>query len=285
MIRDYARSRPASVSTGADRRQRGRAASSRASAQLGDALGRAASTCRPGRDGRGGRGAGTGAARRRARRPCRRAGRAPPSPSAARPARRATPRRRRPAPSGPAEDDPGGGGRGAGDALEQTTDLDPFGQLARPGERCVDGPERDRARRRAHRGRGHHRADHLRRRRPCTSSSMTTRPGLGEESVAGAVEAVDVGLEPVPQRDARHAEIALAGVTDEAGKQLVLLLVEAVDVLGDDRAEQHRAVRGAARRQVARVERDAPGRLCRRVCRTFSSARRGRLRCAASIVT
>ena len=95
---------------------------------------------------------------------------------------------------------------------------------------------------------------------PWRSSSRTGRsePALdvgAGDAVAGEVEAVGVGLEPVAQRDARHGE-AVARRVDEAAERVELLLVEAGHVLGDDRAEQHAAERGAARGQVAVVDRD-----------------------------
>ena len=63
--------------------------------------------------------------------------------------------------------------------------------------------------------RGHHGADHLRRRaQPWRSSSSTERPGSSaHDAVTGPVEAVGVGLQPVAQRDARHRE-AVARASD-----------------------------------------------------------------------
>ena len=86
------------------------------------------------------------------------------------------------------------------------------------------------------------------------------RPAVGDDAVAGPVEAVRVGLEAVAQRDARHAQAAL-GVGEEPGQEVALLVVEPAEVLGDDRAEQHRAVRRTAGREVVVAERNPPGRL------------------------
>jgi hypothetical protein len=59
------------------------------------------------------------------------------------------------------------------------------------------------------------------------------RPPVGDDAVAGPVEAVCVGLEAVAQRDARHAQ-AVLGVGEEPGQKIALLVVEPAEVLGDD---------------------------------------------------
>ena len=150
--------------------------------------------------------AGTAAARRRGRRPCRPAGRAPPSPTAARRARRASRRRRRaPASVGPA---PGANGREPGTPSSSRRTASPSGST--PGRRDggVDRAERDAAAptaaappppspRRCTCGAGRPWRRARGRRGPVRRSS--------DDAVARAVEAVDVGLEPVAQRDAGHA--------------------------------------------------------------------------------
>ena len=80
--------------------------------------------------------------------------------------------------------------------------------------------------------------------RPWRSSSRTgrtePRSTVGaDDAVAREVEAVGVGLQPVAQRDARHGEPA-AGDVDEAAQRVELVLVEAGNVLGDDRADAAR---------------------------------------------
>ena len=69
-----------------------------------------------------------------------------------------------------------------------------------------------------------------------------------------------VGLEPVAQGDAGHAQAAGAGVVEQPRHRVELLLVEPADELGHDRAEQDRAGSGAARGQVGVAERHPPGR-------------------------
>ena len=81
-----------------------------------------------------------------------------------------------------------------------------------------------------------------------------------EDVMTGEIEAVRVGLQSIPQRDARHAD-PVPCVVDEAGERVELLLLELGDELGDDRAQQHRAEGGAARREVRVAERDPPRRL------------------------
>ena len=86
------------------------------------------------------------------------------------------------------------------------------------------------------------------------------RGGVGtHDAVTGEVEPVRVGLEPVAQRDVRHGQ-AVAGVGNQAIERVVLLVVEAADVLGHDRADQHAAERGAVGREVAVVDRHPPRR-------------------------
>jgi hypothetical protein len=70
---------------------------------------------------------------------------------------------------------------------------------------------------------------------------------------------VDVGLEPVAEGDARHRKPG-PRVVDQLGEQLALVVVELVEVLGHDGAEEDGAPARAAERQVGVAERDAPGR-------------------------
>ena len=84
-------------------------------------------------------------------------------------------------------------------------------------------------------------------------------PGLdvgAGDAMPGEIEAVGVGLEPVPQRDARHGEPVACDV-DESMQRVQLFFVETRNVLGDHRAEERAAERRAARGQVAVVERHA----------------------------
>ena len=81
-----------------------------------------------------------------------------------------------------------------------------------------------------------------------------------EDAMTRQVEAVRVGLEPVPERDARHGE-AVARVVEEPAQRVVLLLVDPRHALCDDCTEEHRTEGGAARGEVGVAERDAPGRL------------------------
>jgi hypothetical protein len=83
--------------------------------------------------------------------------------------------------------------------------------------------------------------------------------GLAQDAVAGPVEAVGVGLEPVAQRDAGHAEPARR-VVEQARQQLELLFVERLEMLGGDRAEEDGTPRRPAERKVGVAERDPPGR-------------------------
>ena len=199
---------------------------------------------------------GTGAARRCARRRCRRGGRAPPSPSGAPRGRRARPRVDRPRrPGARRARRERREARGRPGASRRTST--PSGSTPGRRERGVDGPERD-----PRVADGGSAAAAISApmtcgsARPCTSSSSTSRgiaPSrrLGDDPVPRAVEPVGVGLEPVAQRDPRHREPVARVVQRSAAAASCCSSSSAGDELGDDRAEQHRAVRGAARRQVA----------------------------------
>ena len=148
---------------------------------------------------------------------------------------------------------PPGAGRGrahARDPLEAPRDVEALGHHAGTRDRVGDGPEPDRAPRRRERRRAHHRADHLRRRRP-VEVELEARPvtavlDVGAvDPVPGEIQPVRVGLQPVPQRDARDAQ-AVARVVEEATQGVELLLVEARQAL---RRPRHRA---APRRTPAR---------------------------------
>ncbi len=82
---------------------------------------------------------------------------------------------------------------------------------------------------------------------------------FADDTVARAVEAVLVVLQPVPQCNARDRQ-AVTRLVDEAGQQLTLLLVDAYEVRRDDSGQQRAAVRGTRCRQVRGLESHAPGR-------------------------
>ncbi len=147
----------------------------------------------------------------------------------------------------------------AGEPLVEPSDLEPFGEDAGAGDGGVDEAERDAATRRRELGGGHDRADHLRRRAavPVELEDRAYRPPFdrgADDAVAREVEPVGVGLQSVPQRDARHRQPP-PGAVDEAAQRLELILVETGHVLGDHRADEHAAERGPAGGQVTVVDR------------------------------
>ena len=106
------------------------------------------------------------------------------------------------------------------------------------------------------RGRSHDRTEHLRRGRAVAVELDDEVPVLAEHAMARPVEAVDVVLEPVPQRDARDGE-TVARLVEQPRQQLALLLGYEREVDGDDRRDQGDAVAAARRREIRVIDRDA----------------------------
>ena len=153
----------------------------------------------------------------------------------------------------------GAGRTRPGEAFVAAADVQALGQHPRSRHRGVDEPERHRPARRRQPRRGHERTDHLGR-RGAVEVELEDRPHRAplhrraDDPVAGEVEAVGVGLQPVAQGDARDRDPP-AGHLDQAVEGVELLLVEPGDVLGDDGADEHPAERRTAGGEVPVVDR------------------------------
>ena len=80
---------------------------------------------------------------------------------------------------------------------------------------------------------------------------------LFQESVARAVQPMHVGLEPVPERNARDLNAVVQQIVEQTRDLIELLVVERSDVLRNHCGEQPGTVRGTGHRQVLVPERDA----------------------------
>ena len=189
-------------------------------------------------------------------RPSRPAARAPPSPTAARRRRRATPlpRAARPAPTRRV---PASGGGIVDSRSHSVAQLDVGGEPGPPAvDDAADRVEHHAAARARERRRGHDRAEHLRRRRAVPVELDDEVAVLAEHAVPRPVEPVHVVLEAVAQRDARDRQ-AVARLVEQPRQQLALLLGDERQVRRDDRREQRDPCAAARRRQVDVIERDA----------------------------
>ena len=126
-------------------------------------------------------------------------------------------------------------------AVPQLAQLD-VGREAGPAavDDAADRVEHRAPARARQRGRGHDRAEHLRRGRAVPVELDDEVAVFSEDTVARPVEAVDIVLQPVPQRDARDRQ-AVARLVEQAREQLALLLGNERKVYGDDRREQARS--------------------------------------------
>ena len=142
-------------------------------------------------------------------------------------------------------------------AVEQFTQLDVGGEPGPPaGNDTPDRVEHHTAARARERGRGHDRAEHLRRRRPVPVELDDEVSVLAEHPVPRPVEAVHIVLQPVPERDAGNRQ-AGARLVEQPRQELALLLGDEWEVDRDDRRDQGDPVTATGSRQVGVVDRDA----------------------------
>ena len=158
-------------------------------------------------------------------------------------------------------------------AVAQLAQLDVGGEPGPPAvDHTPDRVEHHTAARRREGGRGHDRAEHLRRRRPVPVELDDELSVLAEHAVPRPVEPVHVVLQPVAQRDARDRQ-AVARLVEQPRQQLALLFGDEGQAGRDERRDQGGTVppgrtsagrRGRARRDGSACADGCGGRSARR---------------------